>query len=54
MQEENQDFHDAELAGLELASSQAMEHLFRLFVGWVPKLFTESDLKPLFDQVRRV
>ena len=27
-------------------------HLLRLFVAWVPKLFTEHDLKPLFDQVR--
>jgi RNA recognition motif-containing protein len=26
--------------------------LFRLFVGWVPKLFTEQDLLPLFKKVR--
>eukprot|EP00775_Hariotina_reticulata_P001643 gene1644-1985_t len=26
------------------------EHLFRLFVGWVPKLFTENDLLPLFQK----
>jgi CUG-BP- and ETR3-like factor len=26
-------------------------HLFRLFVGWVPKAYTEQDLKPLFEQV---
>lgn len=26
--------------------------LFRLFVGWVPKLFTERDLLPLFQKVR--
>jgi CUG-BP- and ETR3-like factor len=25
-------------------------HLFRLFVGWVPKQFTEEDLKPIFQQ----
>lgn len=25
-------------------------HLFRLFVGWVPKAYTEQDLKPLFEQ----
>lgn len=25
--------------------------LFRLFVGWVPKLFTEQDLLPLFKKV---
>jgi hypothetical protein len=25
--------------------------LFRLFVGWVPKLFTEQDLLPLFQKV---
>lgn len=24
--------------------------LFRLFVGWVPKLFTEQDLLPLFKK----
>lgn len=34
------------------ASVRAGAHLFRLFVGWVPKQFTEADLKPLFDQVR--
>jgi hypothetical protein len=52
-QDEHQDFQDAELAELELACSISGEpHLFRLFVGWVPKLFSESDLRPLFDQVR--
>lgn len=32
------------------AATDASLSLFRLFVGWVPKLFTEADLKPLFDQ----
>jgi hypothetical protein len=29
----------------------ACNHLYRLFVGWVPKDYTEADLKPLFNQV---
>ncbi|KAI8465632.1 MAG: hypothetical protein J3K34DRAFT_487277 [Monoraphidium minutum] len=32
------------------ASGQLPEHLFRLFVGWVPKGYSEADLRPLFDQ----
>jgi hypothetical protein len=32
-------------------SASSTEHLFRLFVGWVPKLFSETELRPLFDQV---
>ncbi|GAX72674.1 hypothetical protein CEUSTIGMA_g130.t1 [Chlamydomonas eustigma] len=27
------------------------DHLFRLFVGWVPKEFSESDLRPYFELV---
>lgn len=34
------------------SSAGDKEHLFRLFVGWVPKLFTENDLLPLFQKVR--
>lgn len=51
-QEEDRRFDLGEAEELA-ASSQQNAHLFRLFVGWVPKLFTEGDLKPLFDQVRR-
>jgi hypothetical protein len=29
------------------------DHLYRLFVGWVPKTYTEADLQPLFEQVGR-
>eukprot|EP00775_Hariotina_reticulata_P011883 gene11883-12027_t len=29
---------------------QQEEHLYRLFVGWVPKLYTESDLLPIFQK----
>lgn len=44
------DFAADELRAHELGLEG--DHLYRLFVGWVPKLFTEADLKPLFQQVR--
>lgn len=44
------DFSQDEMRERELGLDN--DHLYRLFVGWVPKLFTESDLQPLFEQVR--
>eukprot|EP00879_Flechtneria_rotunda_P020826 GHRR01021926.1.p1 GENE.GHRR01021926.1~~GHRR01021926.1.p1 ORF type:complete len:204 (+),score=39.25 GHRR01021926.1:226-837(+) len=31
-------------------SDAGQEHLYRLFIGWVPKTFSESDLLPLFQK----
>lgn len=33
------------------STSASDKPLLRLFVGWVPKLFTERDLLPLFQKV---
>lgn len=30
------------------------DHLFRLFVGWVPKHFTENELQPYFEKCGKV
>lgn len=45
---------EPELSECEAAprDSTTDKPLFRLFVGWVPKLFTEQDLLPLFQKVR--
>jgi hypothetical protein len=42
----------SELTNEEAGATPDRQHLFRLFVGWVPKLFTEQDLLPLFQKVR--
>lgn len=42
---------DEQPAGAE-GDGSSQKPLFRLFVGWVPKLFTERDLMPLFQKVR--
>jgi hypothetical protein len=34
--------------------SQEDSHLFRLFVGWVPKHLSEEDLEPIFKQCGHV
>jgi hypothetical protein len=41
----------SELTKEEAGETPDRQHLFRLFVGWVPKLFTEQDLLPLFQKV---
>lgn len=51
-EQESRYLHLSELELCEGANTPPPDHLFRLFVGWVPQLFTEADLKPLFDQVR--
>ncbi|WIA44420.1 hypothetical protein OEZ86_007184 [Tetradesmus obliquus] len=40
----------SELSKEEAGQTPDRQHLFRLFVGWVPKLFTEQDLLPLFQK----
>ncbi|KAF6260316.1 hypothetical protein COO60DRAFT_909475 [Scenedesmus sp. NREL 46B-D3] len=40
----------SELTQEEAGETPDRQHLFRLFVGWVPKLFTEQDLLPLFQK----
>jgi hypothetical protein len=42
----------SELTKEEAGTTPDRLHLFRLFVGWVSKLFTEQDLLPLFQKVR--
>jgi hypothetical protein len=34
-----------------LPPSPSLDHLVRLFVGWVPLSYTEEDVRPHFEQV---
>jgi hypothetical protein len=42
--------HQHQQAEHERSHEQEDSHLYRLFVGWVPKHFSEEDLEPVFQQ----
>lgn len=40
----------SESSSSSASHQQPVSHWFRLFVGWVPRQFTEANLKPIFDR----